>query len=545
MSNQLLNLLKATPLVLGATVLTAQASVAAPKDGVNKETFNNNLIAQAVPSVESKQFNVGMYNDPMSQVTSVNQLRDVEPTAWAFEALRSLVERYGCIVGYPDRTFRGDRALTRWEFAAGLNACMNVMERLIQEGLAVLREDIDKLKRLMKEFETELAALGARVDNLEQRVAFLEDHQFSTTTKLRGEVVFALSDAWGDFAAQPGGDSGIDPELQTTFAYRARLNFETSFTGKDLLRTRLQAANIPRYGLGQTGTNVTRLAFDENTNNSVEIDDLWYRAPIGPVTLWVGANALNLDDVFRTANPFWSDSGSGALSRIQRYNNLVYRGPDGAGAAARFNLFDNALGVTITYLAGNGANPDQGAGLFNGSFSGGAQLDFSLWGVDLAATYVRSYQTGSGANNTTLTKGVSNQNADLPFGSGISFGADRFGLQGSVKLFDFINASAWGGYAKAYETGGDGESEIWTWNAQLFVTDLFDWEGFGVGLGGGMPPQGQSNRDATTYMAELQFRVPITDNILLTPGAYAVFNPESNSDNDTIFVGVLRTTFKF
>lgn len=38
---------------------------------------------------------------PMSQVTSVNQLRDVEPTAWAFEALRSLVERYGCIVGYP------------------------------------------------------------------------------------------------------------------------------------------------------------------------------------------------------------------------------------------------------------------------------------------------------------------------------------------------------------------------------------------------------------------------------------------------------------
>jgi len=68
------------------------------------------------------------------------------------------VERYGCIVGYPDRTFRGNRATTRWEFAAGLNACLNVMERLIQDGVGVLREDIDKLKRLVQEFETELAA---------------------------------------------------------------------------------------------------------------------------------------------------------------------------------------------------------------------------------------------------------------------------------------------------------------------------------------------------------------------------------------------------
>ena len=114
----------------------------------------------------------------MNQVTSVNELRDVQPTEWAYEALKSLVERYGCIVGYPDRTFRGDRALSRWEFAAGLNACMNVMERLLQENVAVLREDIDKLKQLAQQFEQELAVMGARIDNLEIRTAYLEDHQF-------------------------------------------------------------------------------------------------------------------------------------------------------------------------------------------------------------------------------------------------------------------------------------------------------------------------------------------------------------------------------
>jgi uncharacterized protein involved in exopolysaccharide biosynthesis len=39
----------------------------------------------------------------MEQVTSVTQLSDVRPTDWAFQALQSLVERYGCIAGYPDR----------------------------------------------------------------------------------------------------------------------------------------------------------------------------------------------------------------------------------------------------------------------------------------------------------------------------------------------------------------------------------------------------------------------------------------------------------
>jgi S-layer homology domain len=58
---------------------------------------------------------------PLAQITTVSQLSDIKPTDWAFQALQSLVERYGCIAGYPDKTYRGNRALTRYEFAAGLN----------------------------------------------------------------------------------------------------------------------------------------------------------------------------------------------------------------------------------------------------------------------------------------------------------------------------------------------------------------------------------------------------------------------------------------
>ena len=58
----------------------------------------------------------------LAQVTSVSELSDVQPGDWAFTALQRLVEEYGCLEGYPDRTYRGNRALTRYEFAAGLNA---------------------------------------------------------------------------------------------------------------------------------------------------------------------------------------------------------------------------------------------------------------------------------------------------------------------------------------------------------------------------------------------------------------------------------------
>ena len=69
--------------------------------------------------------------DDMAQVTSVAQLSDVKPSDWAFQSLQSLVERYGCIAGYPDKTYKGNRAMTRYEFAAGLNACLDRVNDLI------------------------------------------------------------------------------------------------------------------------------------------------------------------------------------------------------------------------------------------------------------------------------------------------------------------------------------------------------------------------------------------------------------------------------
>lgn len=563
MSKLFKNLVKVTPLVLGASVAAAGSAVAQTMPGTPQLKIDpaaQQQLDRIQRAQNSQQVNTSVYQGSMSQVTSVNQLRDVSPTAWAYEALRSLVERYGCIVGYPDRTFRGDRATTRWEFAAGLNACLNVMERLIQDGISVLKEDIDKLKRLVQEFETELAALGARVDNLEQRVSFLEDHQFSTTTKLRGEVVFSIADSWGGQASVTNTDGTVtdgsnQDQTQAVFNNRVRLNFETSFTGKDMLRTRLQAGNFNTTfnQNGPTRTNMTRLAYDDGRDNDIVIDDLFYRAPIatpfGNITVWVGGNALNLDDVFITANPFLSDSGTGALSRGQRYNNIVFRGPSGIGAGLRFNIGD-IFQITGAYLTpdNSGSNPNPGSGLFNGSYSAGAQVGFSFVKfADINFVYVRSYQTASNIQSSGLFGNVSSPLTERPFGN-VATVANRFGLQASAQVIPgLLNVAAWGGYADASATGandaiGDSNTGIWSWNLNLSVLDLFA-EGAALSLGGGQVPR-SDKEDGTSYMVEAQYKFPITKNILITPGAYVVFNA-NNRNNDTIYVGVLRTTFRF
>ena len=167
----------------------------------------------------------------------------MQPTDWASLALQSLVERYGCIAGYPDGTFRGNRALTRYEFAAGLNQCLDRVNELIATASAqgVTREDLAVLQRLQAEFSSELVTLRGRVDSLEAASAELEANQFSTSTKLVGELITYLGDAFGEDAQEIN---------NTSFGYRARLDFNTSFTGEYRLRTRLQGTNLRLFDTG-------------------------------------------------------------------------------------------------------------------------------------------------------------------------------------------------------------------------------------------------------------------------------------------------------
>ena len=484
-------------------------------------------------------------------VTAVSQLTDVKTSDWAFTSLQSMVERYGCIAGYPDRTYRGKQALSRYEFAAGLNACLDKVNEIISAGLAdkVSKEDLATLQKLQAEFAAELATLRGRVDALDAKVATLEAQQFSTTTKLNATVIFALADTFGKSVGQTSDNTN------TSFGYRARLNFDTSFTGKDRLRTRLQAANLPNIG-STTGADMARLAYSQDTSNTFQIDKFFYKFPIGnSATAYVGANALDTDDILNTLNPYFESSDSGALSRFGRFDPLLFRGPSGAGLGFTYSI-SKEFTVAASYLANssgslNAASPVGQGGLFNGGYIASLQLVYApTTDMKFSAIYARSFEpTAVGVN---LSGSTGSSFGKEPFGKNDT-SADRFGGQFTWLVSKGFNLGGWVGFANARQESGAGvgnTANLFNWSVNLAFPDLFA-EGNRGGIIFGQPPKVTSNAIATNvdkdtaYLLELQYNFRINKNITITPGIIAIFNPNHSAVNETIWVGTIKTLFTF
>ncbi|MEO0408666.1 MAG: iron uptake porin, partial [Cyanobacteria bacterium P01_A01_bin.135] len=486
--------------------------------------------------------------EALEQVTSVSQLSDVRPTDWAYTALQSLVERYGCIAGYPDGSFRGRTAMSRYEFAAGLNACLQQISEQIEQT-RLNQQDVATLQRLQSEFETELADLREQVDSLEVRTAELEANQFSTTTRLRGTVSISTN---GLFGGERADGSGDDIDENVTLNYRARLNFDTSFTGRDLLKVRLDALEPGRFGAATAGTNMTRLSFDRDTDGDFTIGKFFYRFPATEDLRFTidavrGAFQTNVPSY----NPTFFNPVSGAVSRFGRFNPIYYQGITGAGVTANYELND-VVAFSGGYLARNGEDPSDGSGLFNGSYAALAQLEISPTDdLGFGLTYARAYYPGGEA---FVSGGTGSRLANAPFGQ-IATSSHQFGAQTSWRLADQFLLSGWAGLTLAnaqvdsatVEDGDD--ATILNWAISLAALDLVQ-EGDALGFLVGQPPRVLDNDsgpedDDVAWHLESFYRYRLTDNIQLIPGVLVVFNPEHDSDNDTLFGVNLRTVFQF
>ncbi len=521
MAIQSLKAILIAPVLLGASVILS----AAP--------------AKAEVSVAS----LAQESSDMGAVTSVSQLSDVKPTDWAFQALQSLVERYGCIAGYPDKTYRGNRALTRYEFAAGLNSCMDRVNDLIAASTAdmVKKEDLATLRKLQEQFAAELATLRGRVDGLETKVATLEKQQFSTTTKLRGEVIFALSGALGDTYVR-----------NTAFSDRVRLTLATSFTGKDTLFTRLAARNVPNTGGLLTGinSNMGRLSFGDGpaTNavgdNGVAIDKAYYRFPLGNARVTVDATGGEFYNNMENFNGQLASDSTGSISRFGRFNPIYRYAQGGSGATVNYS-FTPQIGLTAGFLAKNANDPTAGNGLFNGGNAIIAQLEYKASNnLGLGLTYVRGYdRTGA----VSVTGGTGSGLSNNPF-AGAATTSDNFGIQTSFKLSNAINLGGWVGYTSANrETIAGGNSSIWNWAVTLALPDLGKKGNLG-GLIVGQQPKitgGVGAEAGSNFFVEGLYRYQMTDKISITPGLMVIFNPENINSRPTAYVGTIRTTFQF
>ncbi|MEM9772112.1 MAG: iron uptake porin, partial [Cyanobacteria bacterium P01_D01_bin.73] len=395
---------------LGLAALTAATAAIAAIEPVRAEQVE--VTAEATEEAPASEFLDVEYLDSVSaipgmeQVTSVSQLSDVRPTDWAFQALQSLVERYGCIAGYPSGVYLGNRALTRYEFAAGLNACLDRVNELIAAATDPLatKEDLKTLQRLQEEFAAELAELRGRVDVLEARTTELEANQFSTTTKLVGEVVFNLADSFTD-----------DDDSQTVFAHRVRLQLVTSFTGKDKLFTRLTTGNIGNSFASEIGTNEGRFAFDGPGDNVFRVDRLHYKFPVGDkLTVTAMASLGGHHFYLDTMNPGLEAGGgaNGALSRFAERNPIFRLGLGGQGVGLNYKVSD-AITLNAGYLARGGNDPAEGRGLFNGNYSALANVKIQpSKNFKFNLTYINGYDPRSTFALGGTGTGLGNLNTD-------------------------------------------------------------------------------------------------------------------------------------
>ena len=514
---------------------------------------------------------VNQYASAEEQVTSITQFSDVQPTDWAYQALSNLVERYGCVAGYPNGTFAGKKAMTRFEAAALLNACLDRVT-----------EVTDQLKKLMKEFEKELAILKGRVDGLEARVGTLEANQFSTTTKLKGSTYWVLgaNSFGGNFANGFGAFEG-----GTTFNYDLRLDLDTSFTGKDLLRTRLRAGNFGASGFNGGGfgpsLNALEVSFQEPAGaNAVGIDRLFYQFPLGSGFTFTGGPRVRQDDMLA----MWPS----AYPADTILDVFTYAGAPGAysltlGGGAGLWWQKDGFSISANYVSSNSNVGQPGYTVAPGDGTGGGvmtnaaassstiQLGYagSNWGAAFAYTYAQNGAGGSGiygGNSTPLANFASGN------GTGTS---NNYGLSAywTPKTAGYVpSISAGWGYS-SYDAANtqvnqgllgspiSGITAAQNWYVGLQWADAFV-KGNSLGMAVGQPTFVTAMNSGTpqdgNFAWEWWYKFQVTDNISVTPAIFYLSNPQgafgfsdaqtaglSTTHPLTNFGGLIKTTFKF
>lgn len=512
---------------------------------------------------------------------------EVKPGDWAYQTLQGLQAKYGC----QENTLTGDRTLSREEFATSVNSCVRSMEefvarrprqRLKKRRIApapaivvpptpevvpepapepvappepiqpeVSRQDLQQIQQLVQSFSVELQGINARIQTQDDKIATLQSQQFSTTTKLTGEAIFAISSLTGGPA---------NATRNTIFTDRVRLNFTSSFFGKDALLVRLQSRNGGSFAGSTTTsaakTNQARLGFEGSDNNVTNLQRLQYKVPLTPQTqVIVAAVGSELNDDYYNFNTALNPAGTGSVTRYGRVASIYRLNNEGASVGV-VQKFSPNLELALSYGVPRSGTATPGAispaeiasnpndGLFNGANTIFSMVHYTPSdGVNLGVAYARTYTP-----NGSFVAGNNGSNfANNPF-NGAPTSADHYNILASVDLSKSLVLSGWGGYTKAINNGASGSADIWEYALTLAAKD-FGAKGSTLGFVVGMQPKITGNSGSpgrvdsgTGLHLETFYKYKLSDNLSITPGLLILTNPENNP---TEFLGTVRTTFTF
>jgi len=490
------------------------------------------MAPMAATATELNINDVSDYSSNSEQVSSISQFSDLQPADWAYQALASLADRNGCVANFPGGSSEGNRSITRYEAAALLNSCL--------ESVTELTNDV---RRLMDEFGPELAVLKGRVDGLEARVGEFEAGQFSTTTKLNGYAIFSLGGlSYNDR------DDVSSPKDATTMNYTYQLNLNTSFTGKDLLYTRIKTGNYSDSAFASTSDG-TYLNWANSNDDTLKVDKIWYQFPVGDnIKMWIGAKIENyymLASAPSIYNPILKSLKLGG-------NGAIYGASTGQGFGAAWTQsvddrsqprFAVSTNYTASGSSGEGADPETGGILTDGSkgiFLTKVEYGSPRWQVSAAYTHKTKrgatkpgFGTVAGRTWTGEMDGVGLRAYWKPESTGaipsVSVGYDIASIDAAASG-DTEETAAWMVGLTWKDAFIDGNSAGFAFGANQYSTEK----------------KGGGDTDDENTVMEAWYTFQVSDNVSVTPALFVLTDPKGDDTKGDDVLGALVTTkFKF
>jgi Carbohydrate-selective porin, OprB family len=537
-----------SPVVLGVAMLLSTRVMATPKSNSINTTpvasNASNLILNKASGTKAVRVAAGETDPaikPETETPDEVATDIVKPGEWQYTALQGIAAKYNCNANL------NNKPVTQIEFARGLNTCLGKVEPMLAQqpsgapltapSNGVTREDLEVLKRLTQEYRAQLSEIDGRLSGVDKRVTQLQANQFSTTTKLKGEAVFNIT----------GALSGASSN-NIVLGDRVRLLFQSSFTGKDILWTRLATGNQP--SLGSTFTNPSTTGgqvIETGGTNSVGVDWLAYQFPVANTNVYVAAfNGLQADYAPTYGSNFDDFTGaSGALSAFAE-SSPIYKIGGGSGVGTNIPIADTGLtSVSLGYFAFNANSPANTTaatgGLFGSDNSLFGQLNFKLSPqLEGGLTYINSSHNSTIFNGTGVIVGTPLANNSAATSPGGRTKADSFGLALAYKASDKL---AFNGFAMTTNARRGGATDnIWSYGAGLSFPDI-DGKGSLVGLFVGAEPY-VGGVGTTPLHFEGFYKYKFSDNISITPGLIYLTAPDQ-VNNTGALIGVVRTTFTF
>ena len=389
---------------------------------------------------------------------------------------------------------------------------------------------------ISKDSELNSEVIEARVDGVEAQLGELMAGQFSSTTNLTGKAAFQLGYV-------DTGNSATDDEVSLTYMYQ--LNMNHSFTGDDLLYTRIKAGNGTAHWAGTAGkSNGTYLSSGHSmADNVLDVDKIWYQFPVGDdFKVWVGPLVENYymlasaPSIYRPVTKQFALGGNGTV-----YGSSTTTGFGAAWTQPVDDASSPRFAVSTAYSNKGGTSASSGLLDEDGQSSLLTKFEYgsSQWQVSAA---VALKENGWSDSYFTTSKGKTRATtaSETAIGLRAYWKPEETGAIPSIQLgFDTSDI----------EDNGNNAKEAQGWMVGLMWDDVAV-EGNRVGVAFGsrvaataMGGTGTSDAAEDNSVWEAYYSFKVNDGVTITPAIFG--GDEVYAGTEDISGGVILTEFRF